>query len=173
MSHLSACQERSFGALELRPMLIDVSSGLSLNGRCASADLVRCLCLRKRSKKPDHRFWPSGPVISEMPVASALTKVGGAARLGDIPCDAFFMPVTQAEPPFQYGRSMMELSDCKPRYQSECLRCGRRCSCRNGQDIWTGTAYSICGSAKRAVTSSRPLSRSLAHSCLHIRHDQR
>src|SRR6266446_4753261 len=36
-------------------------------------------------------------------------------------------------------------------------------SCQNGQDIWTGTAYSICGSTKRAITSSRRLSRSLTH----------
>jgi transposase len=35
------------------------------------------------------------------------------------------MPVTQAEHPFlNMGRSVMELSDRKPQYQSECLRCG-------------------------------------------------
>jgi hypothetical protein len=36
--------------------------------------------------------------------------------------------------------------------------------CRNGPHIWIGTAYSICGNAKRAATSSRRWSRSLTHS---------
>jgi hypothetical protein len=58
----------------------------------------------------------------------------------------------------------MELSDCERPYRSpNVCAAGRRCSCRNGRDILTCTAYSICGNAKCAVTSSRRLSRSLTH----------
>src|SRR5262245_60647934 len=67
----------------------------------------------------------------------------------------------------------MRLSDCKLRYQSECLRCGETMVLPKWSDIWTGTAYSICGNAKRAVTRSRRFSRSLARGTnLHIRNDE-
>ena len=48
------------------------------------------------------------------------------------------------------GEIVMQLSDPKPTYRSECLRCGE-----NDPNIWIGNGYSACGNASHAITRSR------------------